>query len=676
MPSIQVLPVGNGADVQTAKTLKGIVRHIEQASHARHVRQQAFDSAVRIGMGYYRIVLEYDDWMSFDREPRLAGIRNPFMVYLDPGAQCPVGSDAEWAFLFEHQDKASFQDEWGIESRSMDLWATQGDTWIQKDFVRIAEYFWKDKQRMTLAQFRDGSVQLLEPLLLQALAEFDLPNPRKLQEFIGNVLLTPRPPYAPLLPWMQRMVQTAPAWLDGLPSDFVGLYSAWLNDLVGQIQQVRPTVYETVRWIKTNGYAILEESVWPGKWIPILRIVGEELDINNRVQRSGIVRYAKDPMRMENYWMTMQAEHIALSPVPPWLVADGQLEGYEQLWQKANRVPFAYLTYKPISLQGQVLGPPTRNTFEPPIQAITIAQQSTQQYSQNAMGIHLTNVGAQGQKERSGKAIIARDQQADTGSYHYVDNLAQAMQFEGEQLVDLIPKVLTPGKIQRILGDDGSPQMVALFNSQVQQTPEQAEGLAGVYDLATGTYDARVDVGPSFETKRQEAAANMKDMFAAAPEAFSALLWKFLSLQDWDGAQELADLAKKLPGQILDDAPGTNKDMQLAQLQQQVPQLMMQIQQLTGLQQQAQAALAQLADENKSLKEGHDLKAREIELKYQVEREKAKLQHVDTEIRAYAELGRAHAQRQQMAIQRERHEFAMAHEGEDDDAADIYGTTE
>jgi hypothetical protein len=228
-----------------------------------------------------------------------------------------------------------------------------------------------------------------------------------------------------------------------------------------------------------------------------------------------------------------------------------------------------------------------------------------------------------------------------------VDNLGQAMQYEGEQLVDILPKVLTPGKIQRILGDDGSPQMVALFNSQAgQMAPTLMQGLAGVFDIGTGTYDVQVEVGPSYATKRQEASQNMRDVYQAAPQAMQQVLWKFIAMQDWEGADELAELIKKLPGQILEEPAGTNKDQQLAQLQQQIPQLMQQLQALDAFGKQAQGEIARLNEENKTLQAGHDLKLHELNVKAD-----------DTRIQAWAEIQKAAIERDKLSLeqQKERH---------------------
>jgi hypothetical protein len=486
----------------------------------------------------------------------------------------------------------------------------------------------------------------------------ELENPQPLQRFVAH-LLTPRPRYAPLLPWIRQQASTVDAWLDGLPGEFVAWYRAQVMGLVRQVVQVRPTTHTTMRWLKTNGHTILEESIWPGKWVPILPVLGDELDINNQVMLSGIIRHAKDPMRMKNYWTSMQAEHIALSPVPPWIAAVGQLEGHEDLWESANRKPYAYLPYNPLDVRGQPVPPPIRNAYEPPIQAITVAMQGSEHDTQATMGVYNASLGQTDSRQRSGVHAKILDQASDMGTYHYADNLSRTMKLEGEMLVDLIPKVLSPQRIQRIIGDDGTAQMVLLHPGGKDAYGQQPlpEGIAGVYDLTVGTYDVTIDVGPSYATRRQEASEQMLQLVQALPQAMQAVIYKVVGNMDWDGAAELADLLKQLPGQILEQGSGNDPKAQLAQLQAMLPQLQHQLQALNQYAQSVEQQAQQLAAENKDLKQAHDLKVLEMQLKAK----EVQIKEDEAQVRAQAEVEKAALARQQAALE-VRREMIEAHE--------------
>jgi anti-sigma28 factor (negative regulator of flagellin synthesis) len=531
-----------------------------------------------------------------------------------------------------------------------------GDSWIASNHVRVAEYFWKDRKRMTLAQLQGGEVMMLEPYLLEALPMLEQAGlgTRAFQNFVSH-LLTPAPRWAPLLEWIQAQNRTVVNWLDGLPPEFVEGYAQKVHDLVAVLVKVRPTIYTSVRWIKTNGHVILEESIWPGEHIPLLRMVGEEIDINNEVWRSGIIQNAMDPMRLENYAITMMAENVALSPLPGYIYDPRQITGYEHIWRTANRVPHAGLPYNAsvTGPGGAPLGPPTRSAFEPPIQGISVLLQMFQQYTQQAIGIYQGNVGAPS-RERSGRAIAAKDEQTDTGTAHYSAHAADTMRYEGELYIGVIPKVMNPAKIQRILGDDGSPQMMRMAGSPEEKQammddPMLMEGMAGVYDMSSGQYDVLVDIGPSYATKRQEAADQMLQMMERLPEIMGPIASQVVEKMDWEGAKELADLIKRLPGQILPEG-NVNKDQQLAIMRQQLTQAGQHLQALDALAQQQQQQLARFADDNKTLKEAHDLEA----LKVQDMQRDSTLAEREAAVKAQIEFGKLELDRERVALEREK----------------------
>src|ERR1700728_146432 len=77
--AIQVNPVGDGADKETAEVLQGMIRHIEVNSDAEIAYDTAFDFAVTTGgPGWIRAVTEYADDDSEDQEIAIKPVSNPF----------------------------------------------------------------------------------------------------------------------------------------------------------------------------------------------------------------------------------------------------------------------------------------------------------------------------------------------------------------------------------------------------------------------------------------------------------------------------------------------------------------------------------------------------------------------------------------------------------------------
>ena len=123
------------------------------------------------------------------------------------------------------------------------------------------------------------------------------------------------------------------------------------------IRQQRTTQIPTVHWCKINGQQVLERTTWPGSWIPVIPVLGDMMYNNGKVRLSGIIRDARDPQSMVNYWESARTEAIALAPRAPYIGAEGQFEGHEQEWDQANRRNFAYLQYKMVDVRGVPIPP-------------------------------------------------------------------------------------------------------------------------------------------------------------------------------------------------------------------------------------------------------------------------------------------------------------------------------
>ena len=545
-PAIKVSPVDDKADVKTAEVYQGLIRHIEYNSNADAAYDTAFKGAADTGLGYFRVITEYADPMSFDLDIKIKRIRNQFSVYIDPDAKECDRSDMRWAFIVddfsEGEFEARYPDAKVCKDRAgWDAARQIAPTWMQGKQVRVAEYFCLTTTKATLLMLADGTVVLEDDL--------------------------------------KRALEIAPQAVPPV------------------VLKQRDTEIPAVRWCKIIGTEILEETLWPGMWIPIIPVLGDELEVDGQVILEGVIRHAKDQQRMLNVFVSTETEAIGLVPKAPWVVAEGQLEGREKEWKASNSETIAYLTYKPTSLNGQPVAPPQRNFGEANTQAITNARLLVQDDMKALVGIFDSALGQQS-NETSGKAILARQSQSGTANFHLVDNLTRSIRHLGRILVDLIPKVYDTPRVARIIGEDGTEKTIRL--NERYKDPETGEEL--FYNLAAGKYDVRVTAGPSFATKRQEAAASMLQLAQADPSLTQKAGDLIVKNMDWPGAQEIADRLKKfLPPQAQDEEKGGGQIPPQAQAQMQ--QLKGAIEQQGQLIEQLTAALedAQTKLDNKAL---------------------------------------------------------------------------
>jgi len=495
-PGIKVIPADDKADVDVADVFNGVIRHIEYISDADVAYDTACENQVSYGEGYIRLLTEYCDEKTFDQDIKIGRIRNSFSVYMDPMIQDPTGADARWCFVTEDLTKAEYERLYPDAAPISTLMSLGvGDQsiaqWIGENTVRIAEYFYIEYEKQTLNLYP------------------------------GN--------------------QTA---FTGTPEDKT------LRMMFGKPIRTREADRKKVKWCKINGYDILEEREWAGAYIPVVRVVGNEFEVDGQMYVSGLVRNAKDAQRMYNYWVSQEAEMLALAPKAPFIGYGGQFEGYEQQWKTANTNNWPYLEVNPDVTDGQGAVLPLPQRAQPPMASSGLlqAKAGAAEDIKSATGQYNASLGMTS-NERSGKAILARQREGDIGTYHYVDNLARAIRHIGRQLVDLIPKIYDTERIARIIGEDGEPSTVKMNPMQeepVKRIVDQ-EGvlIEKIYNPAVGKYDVRVITGPGYATKRQEALESMAQLLQGNPQLWQVAGDLFVKNMDWPGAQDLAKRFKK-----------------------------------------------------------------------------------------------------------------------------------
>jgi len=504
-PSGKVIPANDDADVEVAEIFDGIVRHIEYMSDADVAYDTACENQVTYGEGYIRILTEYCDENSFDQDLRIGRIRNSFSVYMDPMIQDPCGSDAQWCFITEDITKEEYErlypDAAPVTSIQQQGVGDQAlSQWISENTIRVAEYFYIKYEKATLNLY-----------------------PGNVTAFKGS---------------MEDKQMRA-----------MGL----------EPTRSREVDRQQVKWIKTNGYEVLQERDWAGKYIPVIRVVGNEYEVDGRIFISGIVRNAKDAQRMYNYWVSQEAEMLALAPKAPFIGYGGQFEGYEHQWKTANTTNWPYLEVNPDVTDGQgaVLPLPQRAPPPLPQTGLIQAKMGASDDIKATTGQYDSSLG-QTSNERSGRAILARERQADTGTYHYVDNLARAVRYVTRQLVDMIPKIYDTQRIARIIGVDGETGMAKINPEQPEAVKkivdETGVVIDKIYNPSVGRYDVVVTTGPSYMTKRQEAMDAMSQILQGNPGLWAVAGDLFVKNMDWPGAEEMsARLRKTIDPKVLAD---------------------------------------------------------------------------------------------------------------------------
>jgi tetratricopeptide (TPR) repeat protein len=364
----------------------------------------------------------------------------------------------------------------------------------------------------------------------------------------------------------------------------------------------------TIHRYKFSGSDMLEETTFPGKYIPIVPFLGEEVWIDGQRHLLSLIRLAKDAQRRVNKWASKESEILDMAPISPVQAPVGAVDDFMEEWGKQGEVNV--MRYRMFDEAGNALNKPERL---PPPQiptGIINAMQGAKENVKEALGMYNASIG-QRSNAISGVAYDAQKLEADVATFHFADNRNRSIQQIGRILVCAIPEIYDTERVIQVIGTEEQPEMVGI-NGRVLPGQEYN------YDLKEGEYDVRVTTGASYTTKRQEAAALLGELIKQDPQAkmiFGDLWAKNL---DVAGAEAIADRFKKVmpPGLAEDEDNPQAPDPQKMQMEQVIQQMQQQIQAMGAELQSKQAEYAIKQGELQVKQEEAAIKAGELKLKY------------------------------------------------------------
>jgi hypothetical protein len=552
-PSIKVHPQDSGADKRVAEIFDGLIRNIETASDADVATDTAIEHAVGQGFGFWRYNLAYTCDDAFEKDIVVERVANPFTVYGDPRSTAADSSDWEVAFIVTTLSKDEFEREYpGAEKTDWDHDFRDCPEWLDGDDVTVAEYWTREKARGAIVALSDGTIERVEAV------------ERRAAELLA-----------------------------------AGIH------IVGSPREIETW---KVRQHIMSGAEVLKSVDWAGRYIPIVPVYGDEVidEAGKRWFRS-LIRDAKSAQQMFNYWRTTTTELIALAPKAPWIGEEGAFDA-DANWDSANSTSHAKLEY------AKGAPPPQRQPFSGvPAGALQEALNASDDMK-SIIGIYDASLGARS-NETSGRAILARQREGDVSTFHFIDNLSRAIRHGGRILLDLIPRVYSSERMVRILGEDLAPAAVKIAPTGqpvTEQADEAGRIVDRVYDLTAGKYDLTVSSGPTFTTRREEAALQMESFIQKVPQAAPLIGDLYAEALDWPLAGKIGERLKLLLPPQLQEGAGQPQDQPALppQVQQQIQQGMQVIQQQGQQLQQAQQRI-------QALEQGAAIKARELDLEEQ-----------------------------------------------------------
>ena len=488
-PNESLMKDVNGEDIKVSQVVADFVRDIEYSSNARSAYKMAFKHAVEGGIGWLRVYTAYEK-DGFNQEIRIKGIRDRYSVYVDKRAKEADYSDMNYAFIVEHIPKDEFNKRYpnALEGALDIMDGDESTFWQTEDTVAVAEYFRREPYKKKIVLLSNGEIV-----------------DKKEYEEVADELAE------------QDITVVKERTIDS---------------------------YKVI-WSKITGNAILEKDrEFPSETIPIVPVLGREIDVDGDRYYRSLIYHARDAQRMLNATRSTALERIDLISKTPFVAEDKAIEGYERMWAEANIKNFGVLKYKagrPAPQRQPMAGAPVGEMQMGEVLNYDI---------QSSIGMYGASLGEQ-TNEISGKAIRSRQTEAEEGTYDFVDNLETAIRRVGLLVVELLPKIYDTNRLINLRSADGKTRAIEI-NKEIEDEDGNVK-IVNTFDNIK--FDVVVSAGASYQTRQEEASSQILELMKVNPQVAQVapdMLVKNLDFADSDAIAER--LKKTIPANLLTKA--------------------------------------------------------------------------------------------------------------------------
>lgn len=393
-----------------------------------------------------------------------------------------------------------------------------------------------------------------------------------------------------LFPWVSKDVvyvgefyeveekkEIAFIYLDPLTGEPVSYFKRDIKDVIDELaergmQKVaekkvkRRRVYKS---ILTCTQILKDRELIAGEHIPIVPVFGEWSFAGDKEVYEGVVRLTKDGQRLRNMIMSFNADIVARNPRKKPIFAPEQIEGYEYMYGGNDDYPY-YLQNRtdengndlPIGALAYMENPevPQANAY--------MLEAATQAVNQVAtMGVDAE--AANGQVAYD--TVNQLNMRADLETYVFQDNLATAMRRDGEIYASMVNDIYDVPRNVMMTLEDGSEKQVQLLTQVVDYQSGQVVTLNDI----RGRYECYTDVGPSFQSMKDQNRAEIQELLAKVPPGtpeWQMLLLQYFTLLDGKGVEIMREYANKQLVMMGLKKPETPEEIQMVDQAQQQPE--------------------------------------------------------------------------------------------------------
>jgi hypothetical protein len=458
--------------VDKAVIAQSIIRGWEAQEDAQDKYGVAIDNQVKCGVGYVVLSNDYTSKEGWDQEVKITPIYSPEMVIYDPLAKAVDGADATEVAFVEHIGHEVAESMCG-EDENIDFdYITsplEGTTWeAPEGSVELITYFRLKKKSTKLILGSDGNNY----------------TPDKK---------------------MPRGVKST---------------------------KERNVVKTVVSVYKIIGEKVIAETELPLSRLPIIPFFGEIIRRRNKLDRVGIVYFAKDPARLINWTASLTAERIAISPKTTRYVDGKSIIKYKDFWQQANKLNPPYLPYDS-KVGDETFNPPTDSNPSVNLSDTSTAQQNYQQLLSGVLGMSENGAVTEQGLNETATSILTRNKSKELANFQYMNNAAKSIKAVGRVLLEMMSIIYDTERMVPVVSEENGKQMVSIDYQQLDIIPDELE--------------VNIEAGPMQATERNEELNGLLALGTMlGPDVALAFADDIVSNTNWKNAKSVAAKLKQM----------------------------------------------------------------------------------------------------------------------------------
>ena len=471
--TVDFVPKDGSANDKLADVCDALYRADEQDSGAQEAYDNAFEEAVGGGFGAWRLRTAYEDEYDDEDERQRICIEPIYdadtSVFFDADAKRQDKADAKHCWVIYSITKDSYMEEYGDDPATWPKNDYSGlFDWSTPDVVYLAEYYCVEIKKQTVHVFKKAAGGE------ERYTDDELEDMSEQPETEG-------------VPYAEGSVDAGIAML--------------ADEGTVKVREKRVKKRKVRKYLMSGGKVLEDCGYIAGPNIPIVPVYGKRWFVDNVERFMGHVRLAKDPQRLYNMQLSMLAELAALSPIEKPIFVPEQVLGHATRWAEDNLKNYPYMLVNKIEdASGQMLPSGPVGYTKPP--AIAPATAALIQITNGDLSEVLGNQAQADvmQPNMSGKAVELIQTRIDMQSFIYMSNFAKGMKRCGEVWLGMAkPTYVEEGRRMKGIGEQGGVEPITLNEPIIDEQGVQTFR----NDLTAADFDVAVDVGPSFNSRRE-----------------------------------------------------------------------------------------------------------------------------------------------------------------------------